>query len=278
MDKNKNVLIEHDYDGIQVMNERIPAWCKNLFYLSIVFAIVYLSYFHVLDIGKLPQAEYMKEMDPTWHSADVSGGLFSAYRSPIYDIEDGVTPYVREQLQRYVGANISANDLIMYSMSRSDKETLKKLRATFPGLYDQLISGGLIKMKAPIETGPIAALKDEASLAAGNKLFLKNCASCHAPDGGGIVGPNLTDDYWIHGAGIEKVVKITSFGNPSKGMLPWRGTISKQDILKVSSFILTLHGLSPQISKAPEGDKVEYPLPEDQEIVVQDEPLEEQTQ
>jgi len=274
MDTNKNVLEDHTYDNIRVLNNKIPTWSLNIFYLTIMFSFVYLSYFHVLDIGDLSRDEYMREMDPNWRPTRVSGGIFSEYHSPMYDIENSVTPFVREKLKNYIGSNAEANDLIMYAMSRSDAETLKKLRATFPGLYDKLITGGLIKIQAPVESISIVALMDEASLAAGKQIFLKNCASCHAPDGGGIVGPNLTDDHWIHGAGIENVVKIINFGNPSKGMIPWRGTLKNEDIVKVSSFILTMHGTTPQVAKAPEGEKVKYPL-EDKKAVEEVESAEE---
>lgn len=97
------------------------------------------------------------------------------------------------------------------------------------------------------------ALTDEASLAGGKDIFLKNCAACHNPEGGGQIGPNLTDQYWISGGGINNVVKTITEGVPAKGMIAWNTTLSQEEILQVGSYLLTLQGTNPPNPKGPEG-------------------------
>lgn len=97
-------------------------------------------------------------------------------------------------------------------------------------------------------------LTDPTSLDAGKDIFIKNCAACHTNDGGGLVGPNLTDEYWIHGGAYEDIVRTTSNGVAEKGMLAWKTTLKPDQIQQVSSFIVTLQGTTPSNPKAPEGE------------------------
>ncbi|MGY6559551.1 MAG: cbb3-type cytochrome c oxidase N-terminal domain-containing protein [Nitritalea sp.] len=101
------------------------------------------------------------------------------------------------------------------------------------------------------------------ALQAGKTLFIENCAACHAADGGGTVGPNLTDDYWIHGNSIEEVFKVVKYGVPAKGMIPWEDQLSPEQMQQVSSYILTLQGTTPANPKAPEGEKMAPTSPSD---------------
>lgn len=88
--------------------------------------------------------------------------------------------------------------------------------------------------------------KDEAVLGQGRQLFATYCAPCHRADGGGLVGPNLCDDYWIHGPKFTDNVKVIWNGVPDKGMLAWREQGFKpSDILAVASYIQTLRGSNP---------------------------------
>jgi len=101
----------------------------------------------------------------------------------------------------------------------------------------------------------IEALTDEGSLKRGRAVFKLNCASCHAADGGGGIGPNLTDKNWILGGGIQEVFKtVSDGGRPGKGMIAWKKTLKPEDIQKVSSYILSLQGTSPAKPKKAEGD------------------------
>jgi cytochrome c oxidase cbb3-type subunit 3 len=92
-------------------------------------------------------------------------------------------------------------------------------------------------------------------LLAGQQVFQKNCVACHTADGGGLVGPNLTDEYWILGGGMENVVNtLRKGGREGKGMIPWEGVLDKQEILAVSSYVLSLQGTNPENPKEPEGE------------------------
>lgn len=102
----------------------------------------------------------------------------------------------------------------------------------------------------------IVLLEDEASLASGQETWTKICSVCHLPDGGGLVGPNMTDNYWIHGNTIEEQFNIVTNGVIEKGMIPYRDQLSEQKRLEVISFIiLKIVGTTPSNPKAPEGKK-----------------------
>ncbi|WP_057938417.1 c-type cytochrome [Algoriphagus resistens] len=94
----------------------------------------------------------------------------------------------------------------------------------------------------------------EVGISAGKTIFEANCAACHAADGGGGVGPNLTDQYWIHGGDIKDVFKVIKYGVIEKGMVPWEDQLSPQEIQQVASYILTFQGTSPAAPKAPQGE------------------------
>jgi cytochrome c oxidase cbb3-type subunit 3 len=83
---------------------------------------------------------------------------------------------------------------------------------------------------------------EAAVLAGGQDTFARLCAPCHRADGGGLVGPNLTDDYWIHGSNFVDHVKVILHGVPDKGMLSWRGMLKPSEIIAVASYVRTLRG------------------------------------
>ena len=99
--------------------------------------------------------------------------------------------------------------------------------------------------------------KDEALLANAAQLYVGNCAACHKANGAGGLGPNLTDKYWLHGGGINDVVKIIENGVPEKGMKSWKQDFSSNEIYHIASYILTLQGTNPADGKDPEGELVE---------------------
>lgn len=101
----------------------------------------------------------------------------------------------------------------------------------------------------------IANLKpsaDKPTLATGQQLYVNFCSPCHRPDGGGLVGPNLCDTYWIHGSNYVDNVKTIINGVPAKGMLAWRGVLNPDQIKAVSSYIYTLRGTNPKNPKPAE--------------------------
>lgn len=93
-------------------------------------------------------------------------------------------------------------------------------------------------------------------IAKGKELFASRCASCHGAQGQGVIGPNLTDEYWIHGGDLKDIKNIIEVGVLAKGMLAWKGIISDDDIISSVAFIHSLKGSNPPNPKAPEGEKV----------------------
>ena len=184
MNKDSNaqepLLLDHEYDGIRELDNKLPRWWVWLFNLSILFAAVYLLYYHVLSKGQLMAAEYQDEM-------------------------------------RF---------------------------------------GNEIKARAMTEfENNIASLqpsKDPAVLAEGKETFMKMCAPCHRADGGGLVGPNLCDDYWIHGSNFVDNLRTIWDGVPSKGMVTWKTTLKPSAIYGAGSYIYTLRGTNPKNPKPPE--------------------------
>ena len=86
---------------------------------------------------------------------------------------------------------------------------------------------------------------DPEVIALGKQTFNKICGLCHRPDGGGLVGPNLTDDYWIHGSNFVDNVKVIWNGVPEKGMVTWRGLLKPADIQAVASYLQAFRGTQP---------------------------------
>ncbi len=188
IEKEADILLEHEYDGIRELDNRIPPWFNGLFYFTILFGIYYLLNYHVFHTGKLQYEEYEEEMK-------------------------------------------------LAAMQKAE----------------------LIESGAMINEETVTMLTDAASLSAGKEIFKKNCVACHLDDGGGLVGPNLTDEYWIHGGGIKNVFKTIKYGVPAKGMIRWETQLSPRQIQEVASYVLSLQGTTPANPKAPEGEKWEEP-------------------
>jgi cytochrome c oxidase cbb3-type subunit 3 len=103
----------------------------------------------------------------------------------------------------------------------------------------------------------LAALtKDAGVLALGKQTFTQNCAACHRSDGGGQIGPNLADDYWIHGAALEQIHKIVTDGVLEKGMPPWGKVLKPAQVDAVVAYVSSLRGTNPPNAKAPQGEMV----------------------
>lgn len=101
----------------------------------------------------------------------------------------------------------------------------------------------------------VSLLTDDASLTEGKKVFGTYCVACHMADGGGGIGPNLTDDKWILGGGIEKIYHtVSEGGRPGKGMVAWKASLSAEQRQQVSSYVITLQGTTAANPKTPEGD------------------------
>jgi cytochrome c oxidase cbb3-type subunit III len=105
-----------------------------------------------------------------------------------------------------------------------------------------------------VDENSVALVTDAAGLAEGKKLFGANCSPCHGANAQGVVGPNLTDDYWLHGGGVKNVFKTIKYGVQEKGMKSWKDDFSPVQIAELASFIKSLHGTKPAGAKDPQGE------------------------
>lgn len=184
IENEKDIQLDHDYDGIKELDNGLPPWFTGLFYATIIFAFVYLIRFHI--VGDYTQAEE-------------------------YVIENTLA---EKKVEEY---NKTAPDLM-----NIDKVT---------------------------------QLTEASDIAEGKAIFTTNCVLCHKADGGGAIGPNLTDVNWINGGGIKNLFKtISEGGRPGKGMVAWKESLKPTEIQKVASYVLSLQGTNPAGGKAPEGD------------------------
>jgi cytochrome c oxidase cbb3-type subunit 3 len=110
------------------------------------------------------------------------------------------------------------------------------------------------QMQNLVDESTVQRLTESSELAAGRDIYLQNCASCHGQAGEGLVGPNLTDAYWLHGGSIKDVFKTIKYGVPEKGMIPWQSQLSPSQMAQVASYILSLQGSNPPNAKQPEGE------------------------
>ncbi|MBK8552057.1 MAG: c-type cytochrome [Ignavibacteria bacterium] len=111
----------------------------------------------------------------------------------------------------------------------------------------------LIRTGAFINESTVEFLSDDESITAGKQTFIANCVTCHGTAGEGTIGPNLTDDYWIHGGGIKNIFKTIKYGVPAKGMITWMNQFSPKKMQQVASYVMTLKGTNPPGGKTAEG-------------------------
>jgi len=105
-----------------------------------------------------------------------------------------------------------------------------------------------------IDVSNVEFVDDREALAKGAQIFNFNCAACHKEDGGGGIGPNLTDQYWLHGGSIQDVFTTVKEGVPEKGMISWKDMLSPEQMQNVSSYVLTFQGKTPANPKEPQGE------------------------
>lgn len=183
LEREKDIMLDHDFDGIKELNNSVPPWFNLLFYGTILIAIIYMIDYHVLGTGTVMVDEYLNEVK--------------------------IANEKRDELIR-TGAFINENNVVI--------------------------------------------LTDAAELDKGKQIYTTNCTPCHGPDGGGTVGPNLTDKNWIHGGGIKNVFTTVTNGVPAKGMISWKTLLTPKQVQQVSSYVLSLQGTTPANGKAPEGN------------------------
>ena len=188
IDKEQDVQLDHDYDGIKELDNSLPPWWIYGFYFTILFAGVYMYRYHISKSSPLQVEELAIEK--------------------IQAEKDKVA--------------------FMATLANNVDET-------------------------SIAYNPTAEL-----LAEGKVIFVKNCVSCHGPEAqGASIGPNLTDEYWIHKGGIKDIFKTIKNGVQEKGMIPWGQQLSNAQIAAVATFIKSLQESHPANPKAPQGDKYE---------------------
>ncbi len=106
-----------------------------------------------------------------------------------------------------------------------------------------------------VDAASVVLLTEESDLKAGKVIFDEKCAVCHKTDGGGGIGPNLTDPNWILGGGIKNVfTTISEGGRDGKGMISWKSELNANEIAQVSSYVLGFEGTTSAAPKAAEGD------------------------
>ncbi|SFC24548.1 cbb3-type cytochrome c oxidase N-terminal domain-containing protein [Spirosoma endophyticum] len=185
LSQEKDLTLEHAYDGIEELDNPTPPWFMSLFYSTIAFGVVYLFVFHVFKVGDLQTAEYTQEV----------------------------------------------------AMADQQRE-----------IYIKKVAGS-------INENTVAFMKEPKALDAGKAAFLQSCVACHGQQGQGGVGPNLTDEYWLHGGTIKAVFHTITEGVPEKGMMSWKKQLNPLQVQQVASYILSLQGTKPAGAKAPQGTK-----------------------
>lgn len=96
--------------------------------------------------------------------------------------------------------------------------------------------------------------RDTAVVEAGSVAFAQMCAACHGPTGGGLIGPNLTDEYWIHGSSPDKIYEVIRDGVLAKGMPAWGASLGEEKVRATTAYVMTLRNTKVAGGKAPEGE------------------------
>ena len=138
----------------------------------------------------------------------------------------------------HFGTGQSQEQLLVAELQAADEAAAKKLVADVGAEKDKLL----------------ALTKNSAALEQGRQVFATKCVACHLAQGQGLVGPNLTDDYWIHGGKITDIKNTVVNGVLDKGMLAWKTMLSGDEINAVVAYVWTLHGSNPPNPKAPQGN------------------------
>lgn len=143
--------------------------------------------------------------------------------------------------------------LWIYFVSHSAPNQIKELELA-NAKADEEIKAYMAGSANKIDENTVTILADATDINEGKKIFISVCAACHGTDGGGIVGPNLTDNYWLHGGTINDIFKTIKYGVPEKGMKSWKDDYTPKQIAQLSSFITTLKGTKAANPKEPQGD------------------------
>jgi cytochrome c oxidase cbb3-type subunit 3 len=151
----------------------------------------------------------------------------------------------------------SAAYLIFYALSFGEGT----MEAEYRGATQEAVSA----VDAYFEANPLvppspaellAGAANPAVLEAGRSRFTRTCASCHGEQAQGLIGPNLTDDRWIHGGTVEQIFQSVAKGWPAKGMPPWGRAVKPEELSALVSYVRSIQGSNPPNARAPEGERV----------------------
>jgi len=106
------------------------------------------------------------------------------------------------------------------------------------------------------ESNLLVRIQDAAAASRGKEIFATRCMPCHGDKGQGLIGPNLTDDHWLHGGSPKEIRAVVTNGVLEKGMIAWKDQLSADQITDVVAFVWSLYGTEPPNPKAPQGEKV----------------------
>lgn len=187
-----DIQLDHNYDGIRELDNRLPPWWLYGFYLTIIVAVIYLWRFHVS------------------HSAPST-------------------------IEEY---NIAVQKAAI------EKEAY------------------LAKAANMVDENSVVMLNADG-INSGKGIFTTTCAPCHGANGAGLVGPNLTDAYWIHGGSLKDIFKTIKYGVQEKGMKSWKDDFSPVQIAQLASFVKSLQGNKVANPKEPQGELYKEELPAD---------------
>jgi cytochrome c oxidase cbb3-type subunit 3 len=144
--------------------------------------------------------------------------------------------------------------LVRYHVLGADNQEMEYAQAVAEAKRE-LAAFKSTSKEAVIDAETATILTDAGDLSRGKAVYNLNCAACHIADGGGGIGPNLTDDYWILGGGMKNIFNtIANGGRDGKGMVAWNKTLKPADIQKVASYIISLQGTTPAKPKEPQGE------------------------
>jgi cytochrome c oxidase cbb3-type subunit 3 len=157
--------------------------------------------------------------------------------------------------------------IVIYHLSKSLPLQENEYQNELTLATEQSLQLNALKPKEAIDENALTFSKDETIIARGKDVFLNNnCASCHRKDGGGnTIGPNLTDEYWLHGGAIKNIFSTINHGVVEKGMPAWGKAMTPQDVRDVTFYVMSLQGTHPENPKAPQGEvfKVETEMSTD---------------
>lgn len=101
-------------------------------------------------------------------------------------------------------------------------------------------------------------MDNEAMMAGAQQVFVSRCAQCHGTNAEGNIGPNLTDQYWLHGNQLTDIYRTIMEGVVDKGMQSWRNVLRPAEIMSLAAYVGTLRGTEPPNPKAPQGEEMPY--------------------